>query len=126
MTPLVLWLPKPPDNANARLHWAAANRLKRRYQGELTTRRQAKLIPPPPPEPLARVTIEIEWHYPNRRHRLDDDNAIRRLKPAADWLVRHGYLVNDTADCVTWTKPEHVIGASTPPLSTVRLTLLPA
>lgn len=124
---IVLWLPKPPDNANTTLHHMVAAKRKRAYLRELDTRAQARLgFPAPPATPLRRVTIGVEWHYPNRRHLLDDDNAIRRLKPVADYLVRHGYLAGDTSAHVTWEKPTICIGAtSRPPLSTVRLTLTP-
>lgn len=125
VTPIVLWVPKPPDNANTRAHSSAQLRAKIAFVRELDQRGSIRLIPRPPDHPLERAEILVEWHYPNRRNLLDDDNCIRRLKPVTDWLVKNGYLMGDTSGHVTWRKPVQVIGAETPPMSTVRLTLIP-
>lgn len=123
---LTLWLPAPPDNANDRDHWAAKNRKKKAYTRELDTRALTRVgIPPAPAKPLASVEILIEWHYPDGRWHLDPDNAIRRLKPAADWLVKNGYLAGDTSEHVRWLPVVSHVGVPTPPLSTVRLTIRP-
>lgn len=123
--PLVFWLPKPPDNANGRMHYMQANRLKKAYWEELRLRRAYGQIPPEPPTPFARATVLVEWHYPNGRNHLDPDNAIRRLKHTMDWLVANAYLAGDTGEHVTWLPVATIVGAPTPALCTVRLTLTP-
>lgn len=123
--PIVLWIPKPPDNAQRQGHWSTALRAKKRLWRQLDERGRYRLIPPAPDHPLERFEVLVEWHYPNRRHLLDDDNVFRRLKPVMDWLVTNRYLMGDTSGHLTWRKPVTVIGAETPPMSTVRLTLIP-
>lgn len=125
MDALTLWLPMPPDNANTAAHRMVAAAAKRAFWEQLRTRAAVKLIPPPPPAPIARAELALEVHYPNRRHHLDDDNAIRRMKPAVDWLVAHDYLAGDSARHVSWGRVAHVVGAATPPLSRIRLTITP-
>jgi hypothetical protein len=123
---IVLWLPAPPDNANDRDHWSTKLRKKKAFVRELNVRSVARLgIPPAPAAPLERAEILVEWHYPDLRWHLDPDNAVRRLKPAADWLVKNGYLAGDTADHVRWLPVVSHVGVPTPPLSTVRLTIRP-
>jgi hypothetical protein len=120
---IVLWFPKPPDNANTKLHHMQMVRQKNAYKRELYVRTVAKLIPPPPAVPFLKSELEIAWHYPNRRHLLDDDNAIRRLKPVIDFLREGGYIAGDTSGHLRILPVETIIGAETPPCSTVRLTL---
>lgn len=126
---LVLWIPRPPDNANARGHWAKADRVRRTYQHELSKRLSARLLPPPPDRPSERVRISAIWYYqPPESRSLDEDNAQRRLKPAIDWLVRYGYLPDDNAAHVTWGPMTQLLDrppADAPPLASVRLTLTP-
>lgn len=126
---MVLWIPRPPDNANARQHWGKAASVKRTYLRELAKRVSARLIPAPPATPIACARITAEWWYaPPTSRRLDEDNAVRRLKPVIDWLVTYGYLAGDTPDHVTSLPPIQTLGPpprEAPPLSSVRLTLTP-
>ena len=121
-----MWLPKPPDNANARHHWRKATTLKKRFWDELTARQRIGYhMPPVPAQPLERATITATYYHAARRF-LDTDNAIRRLKPAVDYLVTAGYLAGDDPAHLVWTIPEQVVDRTTPPpLCTVRLTLTP-
>lgn len=106
------------------------NRAKRAFWAELDQRAATRFhFPPPPALPLTRAVVTAEYFHPSRRHLLDTDNAIRRLKPAVDWLVRNAYLAGDRAEQLGWTIPTQVVlvpGASTPSLPdlcSVRLTL---
>ena len=123
--PITLWLPKPPDNANGRQHWAVANRAKKRHWAELTERMQFRINPTPPKEPLQRVEIRAEWYAKRAQWAPDKDNIIRRLKPTIDWLVANDYLAGDTAAHVSWADPIVHVGVTPPLLCTVRLTLTP-
>lgn len=122
----MLWIPRPPDNANARQHWAEANRIKRAFVEQLDLRLQTKLLPPPPDAPLARASLGSTWFVNGRDRSIDDDNATRRLKPVQDWLVRRGYIVDDNKKCLSTLQPQEVRGpveAGAPPLTSVKLIL---
>ena len=124
--PLTLWLPKPPDNANGRKHWSAANKEKRAFWQELSTRALIRRgIPEQPARPLNRVSVLAEWHARHAGHAPDKDNIIRRLKPAIDWLVENGYLAGDSAEHVSWADPIVRLNEPAPILCTVKLTLTP-
>lgn len=126
---LAFWLPRPPDNANSRGSSKAANRVKRDYWKELSRRLDARYhMPPVPAAPLPRARLTATYYYPNHRGWLDSDNAMRRLKPVADWLVGNGFLVNDTPAHLEWTVPTQVVDEdkSAPALCSVLLVLSPA
>jgi hypothetical protein len=40
---------------------------------------------------------------------MDDDNALARIKWAADWLQTRGYIVDDKRPHCRFTIPEQVI-----------------
>jgi hypothetical protein len=125
---LTFWIPRPPDNANARGSSRKANRVKKEYWDELNRRLAVRYhFPAPPAVPWARARIEATYYYANHRHWLDSDNAMRRLKPVADWLVTRGYLAGDTAKHLEWSVPWQVINEddSVPPMCSVRITLRP-
>jgi hypothetical protein len=122
---LVLWLPKPPDNANGREHWAVANKAKRAYWDELYRRLQTGYhFPYAPAVAIQRATLSVEWFAERKQWMPDKDNITRRLKPVVDWLVANQWLAGDTADRVSWA--DHVVHPKrngAPPLCTVRLTI---
>lgn len=126
---LVLWIPRPPDNANNRGHWAKATSAKRLHQHELGKRVTARLMPGPPALPFSRARIAHQWYYqPPETKRLDPDNAQRRLKHVVDWLVTYGYLAGDTDAHVSWAETVQIKGcppADAPPLASVCITLTP-
>lgn len=125
---LVLWIPRPPDNANNRGHWSHATKEKRALHRELDTRLQARLIPKPPASPFSSASLTSEWFATGRQQLLDPDNAIRRLKPVIDWLVQEGYLAGDTPKELGLTMPVQRRAdppADAPPLSSVRITITP-
>jgi hypothetical protein len=124
-SPLVFWIPRPPDNANARGHSRQANRTKLAYWRELEVRKAARVgFPDQPAQPLARFELHSVWHYKNRRNVLDPDNAIRRLKPVCDFLKREGYIAGDTWEHVRWFNPEvSVTTPDGPPMCSVRVIL---
>lgn len=128
LAPIVLWIPRPPNNANTHAHWSSLVSVKRRFHDELDTRLAAKLLPAPPAEPLAQAFLESHWWTLGRAKFLDPDNAIRRLKPVVDWIVARGYLAGDTPTHVAWVAPvqfrQH-IPHDAPTLSSVRLKLTP-
>lgn len=82
--------PKPPLNANQRLHWAAAARLKRevRAAGALIARSVGL------PRGLRRVHVWIEVTPPDRRRR-DPSNFMPTQKALLDGLVDYGLVPDD-------------------------------
>lgn len=81
--------PLPPNLANARLHWAIKYRRQNEWQGkaivlEPKLRGQRQVVP------RARVTVVLYVHQ-----RMDDDNAVARIKWCLDLLVRRGILAGD-------------------------------
>jgi hypothetical protein len=125
--PIVLWIPKPPDNANGSLKDSGRKKRREKHAlwAELTQRLHARLLPGPPVRPIPFAHVDVAWHYPDRRWHIDPDNAQRRLKPVLDWLVEAGYLAGDTSDHVRLAPIETIVGGDPPPLCTVRLTLFP-
>lgn len=122
-----LWLPKPPDNANARHAWRKALSLKKHYWHQLDARLAIRYhFPPPPTHPIEKARIEVSFFHSAKRF-LDTENAMRRLKPAVDWLVGNGYLAGDDPAHLEWTIPVqiHDKPRTAPPLCTVRVRLIP-
>lgn len=124
---LKLFIPRPPDIANGRAHWAVVAREKRALWAQLQTRAQTRLgFPEKPPAPIARAEIGVVWHFLLPQHRPDPDNAIRRLKPVLDWLVLNDWLAGDSPDHVTITPPTFRRGfEGLPPMCSVELTIAP-
>ena len=123
---LTFHLPKPPDNANGRKHWAVALKEKKRLWQELDARRYARMFPLPPLVAPEMVELAITWRAPRSQHWPDPDNAIRRMKPVVDWLVSHGYLAGDTAEHVRWVQPKYEKHDAKHAASPVMLTLTAA
>lgn len=125
MSELTLWLPKPPDNANGRDHWAVANRKKKRFWAELDVRAAVQHLgfPRPPEQPIERALLFAEWFASRHQWAPDKDNITRRLKPAVDWLVANHYLVGDTPDRVSWADHVVHVGEKHPVFCTVRLSI---
>lgn len=96
----VFLLPLPPNRANARKHWSAVQRERKQYEHECTMRMLAKMIPLPPKFPMERASISAQLVVGNY---MDEDNAIARCKWAVDWLVKAGYLLNDTRKHLSWS-----------------------
>ena len=111
--PLTLSLPLPPNMANARQHWRVKHRTRKAYLSALDALRSARILPPPPSAPLSPVVLSSTlylWAH------MDDDNALARIKYAADWLVRSGYLVDDKRPHCRFTVPEQAIDRTDPRL----------
>ena len=106
MSPLTFELPMPPNQANARMHWRTKSKAKQAYRQTLTLLMYAKRIPPPPASPLTGVTLDSTLHVWST---MDDDNALARIKWAADFLVQAGYLVDDKRPHCRFSIPEQLI-----------------
>lgn len=87
-----LTLDLPENLGNARLHWAAKHKAKRRYWEAQDRRQLLGLVEPPPsrPMPAVRVLAHLRLWNP-----ADPDGCAARLKWALDWLVTRGYLLDD-------------------------------
>ena len=117
---LTLELPLPQNLANARMHWRKKNRERSAYMDRCSTRLFLRMLPVPPSAPLSPVTISATlylWAL------MDDDNALARIKWAADWCRSRGYIVDDKRPHARFTIPEQVIDRANQRLV---LTLTPA
>lgn len=98
-------LPLPPNMANSRTHWRVKNKQRKAYFNacEILAETSAKLTAKewhdePPARAKAKATIYCGG-------RMDQDNAIARLKWPVDWMVRAGYLIGDNSDQLEWDWP---------------------
>lgn len=95
-------LPLPPNMANARMHWRTKNRKRQDYELRCDT------YPNPEPEPfVGRAVIKahlVTWST------MDGDNLMARMKWPVDWLVKRGYLVDDSPTYLVWVMPTQEIG----------------
>ncbi len=116
MSSLRFVIPMPANLANGRMHHMVKHRAKVAYWESLDTlcvvssARQhqptAYLVPPRPPAPMTPVRIDATLHLGGR---MDDDNALARLKWCADWLKTRGYIREDKQPHCRFTIPEQVI-----------------
>lgn len=122
--PITMTLPLPPrltnsDKGRSR-HWRALHREKLSYWSELDMRRYTRLIPRAPETPLRYAYIRVTMHLHNW---MDDGNAMARMKWVEDWLVKSGYLVNDSRKHLRYEGlPEQRINRREP---RIELTLTP-
>lgn len=96
----------PPNIANARMHWIAKHRARKAYFHNCDCYQEIGFIRPPPPDPISRVSLGSTLYLGNY---MDDDNALARIKWAADWLKRRGYIVDDKRPHCQFTIPAQVV-----------------
>lgn len=102
-----LTLPLPPNRGNARWHWRVELRKKQEYWHWLNLYRATERFPRgwggPTPE-VVRVRAKLYvWN------RMDDDNAMARLKWVMDWLEAWDYIGDDGAGVEWEGLPEQAI-----------------
>ena len=103
---LTLELPLPPNMANARMHWAEKDRKRAAYFKACDTLQLVNLVPPPPPHAFERVSLVSTLYCWSLN---DEDNALARIKWAADWCKTRGYIVDDKPPHCRFTVPtQHV------------------
>lgn len=110
---LTLTLPMPPNLANSRMHWRVKHKKRKAYFDHLTLLMKARGIPFPPHAPPPRVSLDSTlylWAH------MDDDNALARIKWAADWLRVNRYIVDDKRPHCAFTIPTQVIDRTDPRL----------
>ena len=92
-------LPLPPNRANARWHWRTEQRKRTDY--ELRCRVFSTMEPgqDEPDMPWERARIKATLYVWSRN---DLDNLMARMKWPVDWLVKAGYLVDDSPDHLEW------------------------
>lgn len=98
-----LVMPLPPSLTNSgkgrSRHWRSLRHEKHQYWDALDIRQALKIIPPPPAEPIEHAEASATFYLWNL---MDDDGAMARLKWPLDWLVKRGYLVDDSRKHLTW------------------------
>lgn len=101
-------LPLPPlITNNPTGHWRARHARRNTYWTLCDSRQNAGLLPRPPRRPHDLVQIAATMYLWNP---MDDDNAMARLKYAADWLRTRGYITDDRRRNIKWAGfPDQVI-----------------
>lgn len=92
MTVLTFDWPRPPLNANQRLHWAAKANLTRKIR---ETVKEKALGARFWPTPIDTITVRLVWVVADRRRR-DSDNIYPTFKAMCDGLVDAGIVPDDT------------------------------
>ena len=95
-------LPLPPNRGNARWHW----RTEKRKKDDYFLRCRISRYKPFPAEPFTHATIKATLYTWST---MDTDNLMARMKWPVDWLVRSGYIVDDSPDVLVWTLPEQAV-----------------
>lgn len=92
-------LPDPQLNPNRRLHFHALAKAKREAKDMMIAlvKQQGS-----PKEPYEKAHITITW-MEKHKYRRDIDNLFASMKAYIDGLVTAGVLVDDNADCVSYT-----------------------
>lgn len=138
MDSIRMTLPLPPSLTNSgkgrSRHWRALEKEKDAYwqRLDLVLYMTGRLprgqsmppamfqVPSPPHDPIERAEASGVLYLWNP---MDDGNALARLKWLEDWLVRRGYLRNDSRKHLRWAAlPEQVIDRANP---RVELTVRP-
>lgn len=102
-----LSFPLPPNRANARGQWRKHHFARIRYWETLDRWQLIGRIPPPPPEAFYKVMATVTLRLFNR---MDQGNALNRMKWIEDWLRTRGYIVDDTEKHFEYTGlPKQVI-----------------
>jgi hypothetical protein len=102
------------NRASGTGHWSTLHRQDERYRDVLDALARMGAFPAPPPAPYSRVRIRVTI-YPWAI--MDADNAVARAKAAIDWIVRVGYVVDDTPAHLEWSgMPDQVVDRECPRL----------
>lgn len=99
---MILTLPLPANRGNARWHWRKEAQLILAYYEACDTLLLCRIVPCPPTEPMSCATIRAHLYTWST---MDQTNLSSRLKWPEDWLVRAGYIVDDSPDVLEWTLP---------------------
>lgn len=96
-------LPLPPNMANGRMHWRLKDEKRREYLA------RCDAWHPKRGRTLGRARIRAVLYVWNK---MDPDGAVARLKWAVDWLVRRGFLEDDSEKHLEWEMPKQTIDRS--------------
>lgn len=86
----MLTLPMPTNLANARLHWRAKDKAHQAWKTRAVVMEKALHGRH---RPMARATVSAVLYVGGGR--MDDDNAVARLKWCLDLLKERGLIVDD-------------------------------
>lgn len=100
MTTLVFEWPRPPLNANQRLHWAAKSKLTRDVRDTAAFKAKSAGVPE-----VDHVSVRLVWVVTDKRRR-DTDNTYPTFKAMCDGLVDAGIVPDDTPQFMTKLAPQ--------------------
>lgn len=92
MTVLIFDWPRPPLNANQRLHWAQKAKLTREVRDATKGEALGSRFWPTILDP---ITVQLTWVVTDKRRR-DSDNIYPTFKAMCDGLVDAGIVPDDT------------------------------
>lgn len=95
---LTFIVPLPPNLANGRMHWRTKERFRKNYFNTMDMLYAARLLPRPG-DTWAQATVRAELFM---KADMDDDNAMARCKWPVDWIVRKGYVLDDSRAHLRW------------------------
>lgn len=98
MTVLTFDWPRPPLNANQRLHWAAKSKLTK------TIRKTTMIKALGPLKPADHITVQLTWVVTDKRRR-DSDNLYPTFKAMCDGLVDARIVVDDVPEYMNKLAP---------------------
>lgn len=93
MTVLTFDWPRPPLNANQRLHWAQKAKLTKRVRAATCWYALAKKLDKTRPS----IIVQLTWVVTDKRRR-DSDNIYPTFKAMCDGLVDAGIVPDDTPE----------------------------
>jgi hypothetical protein len=110
-TELVITLPLPPNRANGRGHWRKWHAARVSYcdwanMRYMATQRHLRTLYEDGVPRDAKLSLGFTLYLGNR---MDDDNALARVKWAVDWLVASQHLMDDSPKFCRMSIPSQVI-----------------
>lgn len=97
-----IMLPLPPNMANGRMHWRVKNNKRKAYFEACDILMAPYTVYFPDDPPMTRTRLKATIYCGGR---MDQDNAIARLKWPVDWLVRNDLLAEDSPAFLEWVWP---------------------
>lgn len=121
MEQLTFVVPLPPNLANARFHWRTKEKFRSDYFSRLDLLYAGRLLPKLAGETWAQATVRAELYV---KREMDEDNALARCKWPVDWIVRKGFLTDDSRAHLRWEGlPTQVVNGARAASTAIHLTL---
>lgn len=118
---LTFRFPMPPNLANSRMHYMAKHKSKTSHWAMCDLLAKGGLLPKKPKSAPWDKAVVASQMVVGALH--DHDNAVARHKFVLDWLVKRGYLVDDSPKHLRWEGfPTQRVSRKNEPSITLTLT----